>query len=298
MSSTYLSKLPVVTASIVRYGRSFIVRHYDLPTLFASKLAAILQRTPKGFTVGKPEERIDFKGRDLYDLDWYMQRGILPNEAMLHLNGIDMSIGEVFDSISVFLATRDTRQGLKKDLTHLLRSQGEVESFAETFKERFGRLKEERYTSKKITSLDAIFLQKDIFPLGKYLIDFQYSYEGGVRLVHFLFHIVEDFMVFRAGDIKIDADQELLKKIHYLSQITSEEEKKMLRQYLTLFNEKIVDYLKRHKNEVYLSEWRSKFIMMGNENFNPEKEIVFMRGRDLLGKAVTLELLQIDRIFS
>lgn len=54
---------------------SFIILSYNLPTLMASKLEAIFLRGTRG--VGK---NIYFeKGRDVYDLLWYMNKRIIPN---------------------------------------------------------------------------------------------------------------------------------------------------------------------------------------------------------------------------
>jgi predicted nucleotidyltransferase component of viral defense system len=47
----------------------FFVNSYDLPTLFANKLAAFLERV---FYKGKLQ-KIPFKGRDVYDLFWLLQ---------------------------------------------------------------------------------------------------------------------------------------------------------------------------------------------------------------------------------
>ncbi|MFH1564629.1 MAG: nucleotidyl transferase AbiEii/AbiGii toxin family protein [bacterium] len=140
------------------YGKSFVVKHYDMPTLFASKLAAILDRPRKGFAVGRAEDEINYKGRDFYDLIWYMQQRVLPNEDMLKINKIKNSIGEIFDEISIFITKNDFEKGLKRDLEHLFPSQNFVENFVSTFRDTFGRLKKERYTARKIKKLEDLQL--------------------------------------------------------------------------------------------------------------------------------------------
>lgn len=139
---------PVFTLNNM-YGKSFIVKHYDLPTLFASKLAAILDRPSKGFKVGRADEEINYKGRDFYDLIWYMNQRILPDKDMLKANRITGNIGEVFDEISLFIAKPNFKKGLKKDLEHLFPSQEFVENFVSIFRETFFRLKKERYKESK-----------------------------------------------------------------------------------------------------------------------------------------------------
>jgi predicted nucleotidyltransferase component of viral defense system len=49
---------------------SFIVRNFDLPTMFANKINAFLGRE---FRFGK-EQEVSFKARDVYDLFWLCQR--------------------------------------------------------------------------------------------------------------------------------------------------------------------------------------------------------------------------------
>lgn len=52
----------------------FVIRHYDMPTLFANKIGAILGRKGKIFN-----NKYDFKGRDFYDLIWFLENKIKPN---------------------------------------------------------------------------------------------------------------------------------------------------------------------------------------------------------------------------
>ena len=65
---------------LFKFNTSVIVRTFDVKTLFASKLNAVLNRewekTDKttGITVKG-------KGRDFFDLMWYLQRGVEPNIA-------------------------------------------------------------------------------------------------------------------------------------------------------------------------------------------------------------------------
>lgn len=60
------------------YSFSFLVKRYSLPDLFCGKIAAILQRTNKGKI---PEARI--KGRDYFDLAWFLEKGVIPNFSYL-----------------------------------------------------------------------------------------------------------------------------------------------------------------------------------------------------------------------
>lgn len=54
----------------------FIVRHYDFPTLFANKIGAVMGRNEKLYL-----DQYDFRGRDFYDLIWFLENGFQPNLA-------------------------------------------------------------------------------------------------------------------------------------------------------------------------------------------------------------------------
>lgn len=63
-----------------KYNLSFLIKHYDLPSLFAGKLHAIFARS---FLKGTGD-KINIKGRDFYDLLWFLNRGVKPNLARLN----------------------------------------------------------------------------------------------------------------------------------------------------------------------------------------------------------------------
>ena len=75
-----LSKNPskhysIITTSKSKYGFNFAARHYDLPDLMAGKIHAILERK---HLKGK-EERVSVKGRDYFDLLWFVKKSVKPN---------------------------------------------------------------------------------------------------------------------------------------------------------------------------------------------------------------------------
>lgn len=71
------------------YNFSFLVKAYDFPTLFANKVNAFLTRE---FRRGK-EQKEPFKGRDVFDLVWMLQKSkefsLKPNfERIFDLTGV------------------------------------------------------------------------------------------------------------------------------------------------------------------------------------------------------------------
>ena len=73
-----LRHCPVEKIPLFKFNRSLIVRTFDLPTLMATKIRAVLhrkweKRSKSGGTLAV------VKGRDYFDLMWYLRKGILPN---------------------------------------------------------------------------------------------------------------------------------------------------------------------------------------------------------------------------
>jgi len=293
VSKKYLKKLAPVLTLKSKYGKGFVIRHYDLPTLFASKLAAILDMSQKGFRVGREEEKIDFKGRDFYDLWWYMDRKALPNEQMLDLKNIRGSVGDVFDEIVLFISKRNLlEKGIKNDLEPLFLNPHFANNFADNFRINFQRLREERYINKKIKALSEIKFDIDFHTKTNFF-RFDYFCENETR-VSFLFKLSDYFIRFsegRLGDNKLTKENR--NKINWGTSI-SKEKQKLVESYIFLFLSKIDAYLKKHNNEVYFTWWESKFIKMTDDKFNPEREIVFSSGQELVSnKKITLGTLSL-----
>ena len=106
---------------------SFLIRRYSPEDLFAGKLSAILTREKIEGTV-----RVErFKGRDYYDLIWFLEKGFKPNwrivseatgmgkkEALVKLNRKIENVTEAF---------------LKDDLLPFFENQSFIEQFAKNF---------------------------------------------------------------------------------------------------------------------------------------------------------------------
>jgi len=97
--------------------RTFFVKRYDLPTLMASKINAVINRSwrKQGKTVGAS---IDVKGRDYFDLIWYMQKGVKPRLEFTQFNSEAalwkaikdrvslLKVGSIQNDLQDFLETR------------------------------------------------------------------------------------------------------------------------------------------------------------------------------------------------
>jgi len=74
-----LKNAVIETSMIDKNGLNYFLRRYSMPDLMAGKIHAFLTRL---FFKGK-ENEIDSKGRDMYDLVWYMGKNIIPNAKRL-----------------------------------------------------------------------------------------------------------------------------------------------------------------------------------------------------------------------
>lgn len=111
---------------------SFMLRRYDLPTLMAGKIEAVLQRV---WFKGKKDE-ITIKGRDYFDLYWYLQKKVQPNyDCIIYQErklDKDMIWAEVKKRIE-----RVKPKDLEYDLVNLVKDQGFVRSFCKNYLEFF-----------------------------------------------------------------------------------------------------------------------------------------------------------------
>lgn len=82
---------------IFKYNKSILINTFDLPTLMSTKIRAVLQR--KWERTSKSGQTIaTVKGRDYFDLMWFLEKGIKPNPDCLKEYG-DLK-GSLLDIIS------------------------------------------------------------------------------------------------------------------------------------------------------------------------------------------------------
>jgi len=115
---------------LFKHNRSILVKTFDLPTLMATKILAILHRKwektdKKGKTLAK------VKGRDYFDLMWYLQKGVKPNfnclEGIKNENELKSKLLEIInkiDSASIYL-----------DLESLIDNQNFVKNLSKNLKD-------------------------------------------------------------------------------------------------------------------------------------------------------------------
>ncbi|MFH1452437.1 MAG: nucleotidyl transferase AbiEii/AbiGii toxin family protein [Armatimonadota bacterium] len=74
----FCKKFKVETIPLFKYNKSILIRTFDFSTLMATKIRAILHRKwEKTDKTGKTIAKV--KGRDYFDLMWYLEKGVKPN---------------------------------------------------------------------------------------------------------------------------------------------------------------------------------------------------------------------------
>ena len=124
-----LPKAKFELTPISKFGFNFILRHYDLPTLMAGKIQAVLSRL---WFKGEKQE-IDIKGRDFYDLFWFLENGIEPNwQTMKKITNIENK-----EELKTILRQRIkaviTPQKLNYDLKNFIADQQFVSDFSQNY---------------------------------------------------------------------------------------------------------------------------------------------------------------------
>ncbi len=112
-------------------GRSFVAEHFSLETMMAGKMLACLERK---FQKG---EGAAIKGRDYYDLLWFMQQKIMPLEEKLAGDGLQPYTIQSAMTILAEKVEALSINDLAEDLLPLFEQRTFIESWLESFKDNF-----------------------------------------------------------------------------------------------------------------------------------------------------------------
>jgi predicted nucleotidyltransferase component of viral defense system len=118
-----------------KYNQSVLIKTFDLPTLMATKIRAVLYR--KWEKKSKSGETIiSVKGRDYFDLMWYLQKGVVPNlnciEEIDNLSDLKSRLLKIIDKIDSrsiildlenFIEDRNFVKNLGKNIKEILKNE-------------------------------------------------------------------------------------------------------------------------------------------------------------------------------
>lgn len=135
----FCSEYTTLVLPVFKFGQSLLIKTFDLPTLMATKIDAVLhrkwERTSKN---GKTLAKV--KGRDYFDLLWYLRKGIQPNIACIR--GVSDK-KDMYEQL-VNLVQRVDAQSIKYDLQGLIQDQAYIDTLIDNIKDILTNLIEER----------------------------------------------------------------------------------------------------------------------------------------------------------
>jgi hypothetical protein len=117
---------------VIYFGRSFVPSHFSLETMMAGKMLACLERS---FQVGSTG--IAIKGRDFYDLLWFMQQRIHPLVQKLERDGMkSYTVQSAMLALQEKVGRIRTRD-LEMDLLPLFEQRAFIEAWIASFHANF-----------------------------------------------------------------------------------------------------------------------------------------------------------------
>lgn len=252
----------------INHGQlSFVILTYNMSTLMASKIAAIFLRGRRGIGNVVYNE----KGRDIYDLLWYMGKKIVPDPDYLIAKGVDVKDQRaIFDKLTLQM-NKVSDKNLKDDLTPLFLDRGFIENWLKNWRESYLRLFE-AYQIRMVKSLKNISIHQELMN-DTFYFNYLYDTDDGdmVRIVY----VISDYWIDDV-DLTIDVDKKLEDKIEFTSSGSTSRpaSQERLKRYATLFNEKNKKYFRKVNNVILGDGIVTKLIRMTADNLNQNDQIL------------------------
>jgi len=256
---TVIERIPINSDQL-----SFVIKTYNMSALMASKIAAIFLRGTRGIDDAIYEE----KGRDIYDLLWYMQKKALPDLDYLKAKSIDITdLRSLFDKLT--LKMNDvSNTNLEQDLKPLFIDQNFITDWLKNWHTNYFHLLN-KYEIRKVKKLIEVLVRQD-FHSDNFSFTFYYETEEDTT-VRIIYTVSDYWMTFRDGDIPTEINDKVveLAKIEFRDIIVNK-----LKQYVTLFYEKTEAYFQKTNHIMIGDGIITKTIIMTAGNFNQKEQIV------------------------
>lgn len=258
------SKIVTERRPINRDQLSFVVITYNMSALMASKLAAIFLRGTRGVGEAVYEE----KGRDIYDLLWYMDKKVVPDFDYLTAKGIEVKDPRtLFDKLTLQM-NKVSDKNLEQDLGPLFVDKIFIKNWLKNWRETYLKLLDE-YKINTVTTLEKIGVHQD-FHTDNFSFVYWYRTEEA-RTVRIIYNISDYWIGFREGDLPTKINEEI---IQLIESSMRDKLSHTLKQYITLFYEKTEKYLKKTNRIMLGNNIATKLIRMTADNLNPKEQIV------------------------
>lgn len=258
---------------INQYQLSFVILTYNMSVLMASKVAAIFLRGTRG--VGKA--LYGEKGRDIYDLLWYMKNGIVPDIDYLRAKNMEETkdLRTLFNKLTVKMnAVSDVN--LRQDLLPLFLNRGYIENWLANWRESYLRLVEQ-YEICTVTALKSVQVYQN-FSNDNFSFTFIYNTQEK-KTCWMRYEMVEYWVEDCEKEFpSVDINRDISRIIQFKSDSKGIRPSyhDRLKRYATLFYQKNEKYLKKI-GRVILSKNRSittKLIRSDTKYLNQKEQIV------------------------
>lgn len=248
---------------------SFIILTYNMGALMASKIAAIFLRGTRGVGEAVYEE----KGRDIYDLLWYMGKKIVPDFDYLIAKGIGVKdLRSLFNKLTLQM-NRVNNENLKNDLSPLFVNQTFIKNWLANWLESYLHLLDD-YKINTVIALESVLINQD-FHSDNFFFTYLYKTEDG-KLVRIVYILSDYWMDYSDGDLSTKSNLELDDKIKFTSVGSSSRSapESKIKQYAALFFSKTEDYFQKTNRIVLGDGITTKVIRMTADNLNQKEQIV------------------------
>jgi hypothetical protein len=243
----------------------------------ASKIAAIFLRGTRGVGEAVYEE----KGRDIYDLLWYMGKQVVPD--LDYLKAKNVKEAEDYRTLFTKLAVKMnsvSEENLKNDLTPLFLDPRYVTNWLTSWRDTFFRLRDS-YKIRTVSKFEGVRVFED-FRTDVFSFIFEYSTKEGDH-VRIICNLSEYWFLFKDIEVSFTINNAVSDHIEFSanghsSRPTSEKKQK---EYASLFYEKIEVYLKKVNYEIVGDTLVTKLIRVTADNLNQKEQIV-LRKEDLI----------------
>ena len=239
----------------------------------ASKIAAIFLRGTRGVGGAVYEE----KGRDIYDLLWYMSKKIVPDLDYLRAK----EVGEAKDYRTLFtkLAVKMnnvSEENLKNDLTPLFLDPRYVTNWLTNWRDTFFQLRD-TYKIRTVSKYEGVDVFED-FRNDVFSFIFEYGTKEGDR-VRIICNLSEYWFLFKDIEVSFPINNIVSDTIKFRSNGSSSRptSEKKQKEYASLFYEKIEVYLKKINHELVGDTLTTKLIRVTADNLNQKEQIVLRK---------------------
>lgn len=254
---------------INRNQLSFVIVTYNMSALMASKIAAIFLRGHRG--IG--QEFYEEKGRDIYDLLWYMGKKVVPDFDYLTAKHVEEArdIRTLFAKLTIRM-NKVSKENLAQDLTPLFTNRSYIVHWLENWLESYRSLVE-AYEIGTLTKLKRVNIYEG-FRTRTFFFNYEYSTEEG-NPVRVIYALSEQWIIFGEGDLStaIDTAMEEITTLSTNGMTGHASFEKKLKQYATLFRDKTEGYLHKTGRIIVGDMLQTKLIRMDTTDLNQKEQI-------------------------